>query len=105
MLAKYRVILTLPGASYFVLAGLIARFPISMYGLGAVLLVQSRTGSYFEAGVVSAAFAISAAVGGPVTSRFADRLGQNRLIPLLLSMHVSTLLVTIFLIIQNINIF
>lgn len=105
MLAKYRVILTLPGASAFVVAGLIARFPISMYGLGAVLLVQSRTGSYFKAGVVSAAFAIAAAVGGPITSRFADRLGQNRLIPLLLSFHVSTLLVTIFLIIQNVNLF
>jgi MFS family permease len=105
VLAKYRVILTLPGASAFVVAGLIARFPISMYGLGAVLLVQSRTGSYFKAGVVSAAFAIAAAVGGPITSRFADRLGQNRLIPLLLSFHVSTLLVTIFLIIQNVNLF
>lgn len=85
------------------LAGLIARFPISMYGLGAVLLVQSRTGSYFKAGVLSAAFAISAAVGGPITSRLADRLGQNKLIPIQLSLHVSTLLVTIFLIIQDQN--
>ena len=85
------------------LAGLIARFPISMYGLGAVLLVQSRTGSYFKAGVLSAAFAISAAVGGPITSRLADRLGQNKLIPIQLSLHVSTLLVTIFLIIQYQN--
>ena len=85
------------------LAGLIARFPISMYGLGAVLLVQSRTGSYFRAGVLSAAFAISAAVGGPITSRLADRLGQNKLIPIQLSLHVSTLLVTIFLIIQDQN--
>ncbi|MBJ7278971.1 MAG: hypothetical protein JHD08_00145, partial [Candidatus Nanopelagicales bacterium] len=63
MLTKYRNILSLPGATSFMLAGLIARFPISMYGLGAVLLVQSRTGSYFKAGVLSAAFAISAAVG------------------------------------------
>lgn len=85
------------------LAGLIARFPISIYGLGAVLLVQSRTGSYFKAGVLSAAFAISAAVGGPITSRLADRLGQNKLIPIQLSLHVSTLLVTIFLIIQDQN--
>jgi MFS family permease len=85
------------------LAGLIARFPISMYGLGAVLLVQSRTGSYFKAGVLSAAFAISAAVGGPITSRLADRLGQNKLIPIQLSLHVSTLLITIFLIIQDVN--
>jgi MFS family permease len=85
------------------LAGLIARFPISMYGLGAVLLVQSRTGSYFKAGVLSAAFAISAAVGGPITSRLVDRLGQNKLIPIQLSLHVSTLLITIFLIIQDVN--
>ena len=85
------------------LAGLIARFPISMYGLGAVLLVQSRTGSYFTAGVVSASFAISAAVGGPITSRLVDRLGQNKLIPILLSLHVTTLLITIFLIIKDAN--
>jgi MFS family permease len=76
-----------------------------MYGLGAVLLVQSRTGSYFKAGVLSAAFAISAAVGGPITSRLADRLGQNKLIPIQLSFHVSSLLLTIFLIIQNVNLF
>jgi MFS family permease len=85
------------------LAGLIARFPISMYGLGAVLLVQSRTGSYFIAGVVSASFAISAAVGGPITSRLVDRLGQNKLIPILLSLHVSTLLIMIYLIINDAN--
>ncbi|MFM1986998.1 MAG: hypothetical protein RIS18_1215 [Actinomycetota bacterium] len=105
MLTKYRNILSLPGATSFMLAGLIARFPISMYGLGAVLLVQSRTGSYFKAGVLSAAFAISAAVGGPITSRLADRLGQNKLIPIQLSFHVSSLLLTIFLIIQNVNLF
>lgn len=103
MLTKYRNILTLPGATQFMLAGLIARFPISMYGLGAVLLVQSRTGSYFQAGVLSAAFAISAAVGGPITSRLADRLGQFKMIPIQLAIHVSTLLITIFLVIQNVN--
>jgi len=103
VLTKYRNILSLPGATSFMLAGLIARFPISMYGLGAVLLVQSRTGSYFKAGLVSASFAIAAAVGGPITSRLVDRLGQNRLIPILLSLHVSTLLIMIYLIINDAN--
>ena len=42
-------------------------------------------------------------MGGPITSRLADRLGQNKLIPIQLSLHVSTLLVTIFLIIQDQN--
>jgi MFS family permease len=103
VLTKYRNILSLPGATSFMLAGLIARFPISMYGLGAVLLVQSRTGSYFKAGLVSASVAIAAAVGGPITSRLVDRLGQNRLIPILLSLHVSTLLIMIYLIINDAN--
>jgi MFS family permease len=53
--------------------------------------------------VVSASFAIAAAVGGPITSRLVDRLGQNKLIPILLSLHVSTLLITIYLIIKDAN--
>lgn len=85
------------------LAGLIARFPISMYGLGAVLLVQSRTGSYFRAGLLSAAFAISWAIFAPFTSRLADRFGQQKLMPIQLSIHVSTLLLSIFLIVENFN--
>ena len=84
-------------------AGLIARFPISMYGLGAVLLVQSRYGSYFKAGLLSAAFAISWAVIAPFTSRFADRYWQSKMLPIQLSIHVSTLLITVFLIVQNAN--
>lgn len=103
MLTKYKNILTLPGALKFSSAGLIARFPISMYGLGSVLLVQARTGSYFKAGVISAAIAIAAAFGGPITSRFADRYGQSKVIPILLTIHVTSLLITVFLIVENFN--
>ncbi len=60
---------------------------MAMYGLATVLLVQSRFDSYFLAGVVGATLSLSAAVGAPVSSRFADRLGQRRVIPIILSIH------------------
>ena len=46
MLDTYRRILVVPGARLFSAAGLVARLPISMVGLGIVLLVEEATGSY-----------------------------------------------------------
>jgi MFS family permease len=83
----YRAILSLPGSKKFSLAGFIARSPMAMYGLATVLLVQSRTDSYFLAGVVGATLSLAAAAGAPISSRFADRFGQHRIIPLVLIVH------------------
>ena len=46
VLTSYQRVLARPGALRFSLTGLVARLPISMVGLGIVLLVQSSTGSY-----------------------------------------------------------
>ena len=54
MLDTYRRILSRPGAARFSLTALVARLPISMIGLGIVLLVESESGSYGLAGSVSA---------------------------------------------------
>jgi MFS family permease len=51
-----------------------------MVGLGIVLLVSERTGSYALAGLLSAAFQVSAAGGAILSSRFIDRWGQARLL-------------------------
>lgn len=72
----YRDILAVPGAAWFSFTGAFARLPLSMAGLGIVLLVESRSGSYGRAGAVAAAFVLVAAVSGPVQGRLADRLGQ-----------------------------
>ncbi|MFY0407889.1 MFS transporter [Solicola sp. PLA-1-18] len=80
MLAPYRRILTIPGALAFSMTGLVARFPISMTGLGMVLLVEARTGSYGLAGAVSACAGVAGAVGSPVQGRLADRVGQARVL-------------------------
>ncbi|HEY6737608.1 MAG TPA: MFS transporter, partial [Actinopolymorphaceae bacterium] len=76
----YRTILGLPGALAFSSFGWLARLPISMVGLGFVLLVSARTGSYGLAGTVSAAYVLAAAVAAPLQARLADRLGQHKII-------------------------
>ena len=61
MLDSYARVLRRPGALAFSAAGLVARLPISMVGLGIVLLVEERTGSYGLAGTVSAVFVLAEA--------------------------------------------
>jgi hypothetical protein len=55
MLTTYRRILAVPGALLFSATGLVGRLPISMQGLGIVLLVVDATGSYAYAGAVAGA--------------------------------------------------
>ncbi len=81
MFTTYRRVLGLPGAAVFSLSGLVARLPISMVGLGIVLLVSTRTGSYSLAGSVSAAFVIANAVVAILQARLVDSLGQSRVLP------------------------
>jgi len=80
LFTPYRRILTVPGAIAFSGAGLLARLPIAMTGLGIVLLVSVRTGSYGTAGVVSAVHIVAAAAFQPVLGRLVDRLGQARVV-------------------------
>ena len=70
-----------------------------MYGLGFVLLVQPISHSYAIAGLFSATFTIAAAAGGPFTSRWADRWGQNRVSPWLTLVATITLIASIVLIV------
>ncbi len=92
MLAPYRRVLSTPGAMSFSAAGLVARLPMSTIGLGIVLLVASRTGSYGQAGILSACYMVAAAVSSPVVGRLIDRLGQRRvLVPAVLGFAGGTL--------------
>lgn len=77
MLGTYRDAWSHPGAALFSFTAMISRFPLSMAGLGLVLLVSDRTGSYGHAGTVAAAYVLSAAALGPTQGRLADRLGQT----------------------------
>jgi MFS family permease len=80
----YLQVLRTPHALPMVLAAFIGRLPLSMVGLGCVLLVASETGSYGLGGAVAAAGAVTTAVAGPVLGRWADTHGQRRvLLPVL----------------------
>jgi MFS family permease len=81
MFSPYRQVLAVPGAWAFSSSGFVARLPISMVGLGIVLLVSERTGSYGLAGSVSAAYLIANAVFAVLQGRLADRVGQSRVLP------------------------
>ncbi|WP_435741428.1 MFS transporter [Nocardioides sp. SYSU DS0663] len=80
MFAAYRRVLSEPGAALFSATGLVARLPISMVGLGIVLLVESSTGSYGLAGAVSAAYMVANALLAIVQGRLLDAAGQGRVL-------------------------
>ena len=75
-LGSYLRLLRTPGAKGFSSAGFVARMPLSMIGIGTVLVVQRETGSYAIAGTVSATAAFVQAFGSPVLARMIDRRGQ-----------------------------
>jgi MFS family permease len=79
-IGAYRQVLSDPRARAFSLAGLVARMPMSMTGLGTVLLISLETGSFGRAGLVAAFGTVSGAVVSPLTGRLIDRIGQARVL-------------------------
>jgi MFS family permease len=79
-IAPYAEVFAIPRAWRFSVAGIIGRMPMSMYGLGTVLLISAGTGRYGLAGTVSAAGAIGGAICAPQLGRLVDRLGQHRVL-------------------------
>ena len=91
MLRPYRDVLTVRGAWQFSGSAFVARAPISMLGIGIVLLVTSERGSYADAGVVAAAALVAGSLIAPMQARVADRVGQPRVIAPLLAVHAVAL--------------
>jgi predicted MFS family arabinose efflux permease len=88
----YLSLLRIPGAARFSVTAAIGRLPMSMFGLGTVLLVKATTGQYGLAGFVSGAGSIGYAVCAPRLATLADRFGQRRVLrPLVALFAVSTI--------------
>ncbi len=77
----FHAVLSRPGALRFSAAGFVGRMPMSMFGLGTVLLIASVTGRYALAGIVAAAGSVGYALCAPQAARLADRFGQHRVLP------------------------
>jgi MFS family permease len=89
----YRQLLSDRRAVAFSLAGFVARLPLSMTGIGIVLLVSLTTGSFGQAGLLTAAATFTGAVVAPLWGRATDRFGQA--VVLLLAVSINTLSVAL----------
>jgi MFS family permease len=90
-LRPYAEIFRVPGAWRFSAAAVIGRMPMSMFGLGTVLLIAAATGKYGVAGTVSAVGSFGYAFTSPRIARLVDSRGQRRvLLPLLTVFAVAT---------------
>ncbi len=90
-LQPYADIFRIPGAWRFSAAGVIGRMPMSMFGLGTVLLISAATGKYGMAGAVSAVGSLGYAFSSPQIARLVDSRGQRRvLLPLTTVFAVAT---------------
>src|SRR5438094_30063 len=77
-LSDYRAALTTPDMAWPVFSSVLARLPIAMIGLSALLYVQRETGSFATAGLVSASGLVGVALGAVAQGRLIDRFGPTR---------------------------
>ncbi|WP_338779497.1 MFS transporter [Streptomyces sp. DG1A-41] len=77
-LTPYRRLFGLSGARAFTAGNLIARLPMGMFSVSAVVMIAGTRGSYALAGAVTATGLAATAVVAPWTARLVDRHGQAR---------------------------
>src|SRR6201989_87556 len=75
-LRPYAEICEIPGAWRFSRAAVIGRMPMSMFGLGTVLLISAVTGKYGVAGTVSAVGSLGFAFSSPRVRKALGGRGQ-----------------------------
>ncbi|AZP18218.1 MFS transporter [Streptomyces aquilus] len=74
----YRRLFTHPGTRAFTAGNLLARLPMGMFSVSAVVMIAGTRGSYALAGAVTATGLAATAVLAPFTARLIDRHGQAR---------------------------
>nr|WP_251057085.1 MFS transporter [Streptomyces sp. ISL-94] len=74
----YRRLFALPGTRAFTAGNLLARLPMGMFAVSAVMMIAGQRGSYALAGAVTATGMAATALVAPWTARLVDRHGQAR---------------------------
>ncbi|MEV6654097.1 MFS transporter [Streptomyces sp. NPDC051219] len=75
----YARLFATPGARAFTAGNLIARLPMGMFSVSAIIMIAGSRGSYALAGAVTAAGLGVTALVAPWTARLVDRYGQARI--------------------------
>ncbi|GHF65305.1 MFS transporter [Kitasatospora xanthocidica] len=76
----YLALLRAPHVTRLLLGTLLGRLPAGMTALVIALALREAGAPYGRIGLATAAYAIAAAVGGPVLGRIVDRTGQPRVL-------------------------
>lgn len=76
----YLAVLRSPQVARLLAGTLTGRMPAGMTAIAIALALRAAGSSYALVGAVSAAYAVSSAVGGPFLGRAVDRLGQPRVL-------------------------
>ncbi|MGH3308970.1 MAG: MFS transporter, partial [Streptomyces sp.] len=76
--APYARLFAVPGAGAFTAGSLLARLPMGMFTVSAVIMIAGTRGSYALAGAVTATGLAATGGVGPLTARLVDRHGQAR---------------------------
>ena len=74
----YRALFSRPGTLAFTAGNLVARLPMGMFGVSAVVMIAGARGSYALAGAVTGVGLAATGVAGPWIARLVDRYGQAR---------------------------
>ncbi|MFF7064276.1 MFS transporter [Pseudomonas sp. NPDC008258] len=93
MATPYRELFKAPGSAGFCMAGLLARVPLPMTGIGIITMLSQLRGSYALAGMVSATFVLAYALVSPQVSRLVDLKGQRQVLPFATATSVIGLLI------------
>jgi MFS family permease len=78
--SRYAEVLRPAGALPAMTASVLGRLSLGMTGLALLILVRSVGGSYADAGLVSACYAVAFAAAAPSRARAADRTGPGRVL-------------------------
>ncbi|WP_150136106.1 MFS transporter [Streptomyces hyaluromycini] len=74
----YRRLFARPGTRAFTAGNLLARLPMGMFSVSAVVMIAGSRGSYALAGAVTATGLAATGLAGPWIARLVDRYGQAR---------------------------
>ncbi len=79
-LTRYRRLFREPHLAEVLLASVIGRIPMGVAGLAILLFVQHKSGSFAQAGAVSALYVLGLAALAPFVGRLIDRFGPRQLL-------------------------
>ena len=97
---RFGALIAATGPAFLIMAFL-SRLPSAMAPLGLITLVVQVTGSYAQAGAVTAALGVGAAAGGPVVGFLSDRMGQRSIGLLAAITNAAALAITVFAVVSH----